>query len=162
MDIPKITGKITGGERAVEQVQSFAGHLRDELRTSVSRLGQALLLRVKQKLSGEVLKAPTGNLKGSMNERLEESGDSIMAIVGTSLGRVPYARIHEYGGIITPKRGEFLTFKTADGSWHRVRQVVMPERSYLRSSLAELRPTVAQEVQNACRRAARASGLKSA
>ena len=79
---------------------------------------------------------------------------------------VPYARIHEYGGRILPKRRRFLTIPqekafigrsalnfdlnfgrlggkpylfTKDGTaaYRLVRQVVIPERPYLRPAFAE-------------------------
>lgn len=158
--VPNVTGSMEGGDREIRKVQSFAGALHDELLTSVSQLGNALLLRVRQKLSGPVLKAPTGNLKGATNLQITDSADAITASVGVSLGTIPYARIHEYGGVILPKNGPYLVFKTADGAWHKVKSVTMPERSYLRSSLNEMRPTIAGEIQNACKRAASASGLR--
>lgn len=44
---------------------------------------------------------------------------------------VAYAGIHQFGGVIKPKNGEYLTFKGLNGGFSRVKQVVMPARPYL-------------------------------
>jgi hypothetical protein len=43
---------------------------------------------------------------------------------------------------------------TADGSWHMVRSVTMPERSYMRSGLADKRDAYVEQMRNAARSAA--------
>jgi len=50
--------------------------------------------------------------------------------------RLVYARIHELGGIIRAKSAPYLIFKTASG-WVKTKEVKMPKRSYLRSSVRE-------------------------
>jgi len=157
--IPPISGKVVGGEQMVAKITSLRAAIREELEATVSKLGDDVLARVKAKLSGPVLKAPTGNLRGSINKLMENTGDSIKASIGTSTAVIPYARIHEYGGVITPKNGPYLRFKTPDGKWHQVKSVTIPERSYLRSSLAEVEPIVATQIKAACRRAIQRVGL---
>jgi phage gpG-like protein len=154
-----IKGTIIGGKAVIKNLNSFHEKLHAELLRTVTKLGAQLELLVKQKLSGPVLKAPTGNLKGSINTKIEDTKTAITASVGTSVGAIPYARIHEYGGTILPKNGPYLVFKTPDGAWHKVTQVVMPERSYLRSSLGDLEQTIEKQIRLACRRAAASSGL---
>lgn len=55
--------------------------------------------------------------------------------IGTNL---VYAAIHEFGGIITPKNGEFLVFEVEGfGGWTDkvfARQVEIPARPYLRTA----------------------------
>lgn len=46
-----------------------------------------------------------------------------------------YAAIHEYGGEITPKHGEYLVFQTPDGEWHSVRSVHIREKRYAREAI---------------------------
>jgi phage gpG-like protein len=83
-----------------------------------------------------------------------------VASVGTSVGTIPYARIHEWGGTIVPKTADYLVFKTPDGAWHKVKQVVIPERSYLRSSLGDKKLTIEQQVRASAARAAAKAGFK--
>ena len=48
--------------------------------------------------------------------------------VGSSL---PYARIHQLGGEITPKRGPYLLIPIGGGRFLRVKKVTIPARPYL-------------------------------
>lgn len=50
---------------------------------------------------------------------------------------VIYGRIHELGGTIRPVRKKYLTFRTKDGTWHRVAQVTMPKRPYLEPAVTK-------------------------
>lgn len=43
--------------------------------------------------------------------------------------------IREFGGIIKATNGEYLTFRTEDGAWHRVPSVMHPAQPYLRPAL---------------------------
>lgn len=42
-----------------------------------------------------------------------------------------YARAHNDGAIIKPKKGKYLKFKTADGRWVSVKQVRIKKRTFL-------------------------------
>ncbi len=88
---------------------------------------------IETKLSGQVLNQRSGLLVSSIFSQVVEDGSSVMGIVGAN---TPYARIHEYGGVIEPKNALALRFQI-NGQWVTVKRVVMPERSYLRSTLAE-------------------------
>ena len=69
-------------------------------------------------------------------------------------GSVLYARIHEKGGTIRA-RGAFLVFKiiagysSGKGPWVRVRQVRIPERSYLEPALIKNESKVVREINKA-------------
>ena len=54
--------------------------------------------------------------------------------VGTD---VVYAAIQEYGGVINAKNAPWLTFKTDDGAWHRVKSVTIKPKPYLRPAFDE-------------------------
>jgi phage gpG-like protein len=73
------------------------------------------------KLSGQVLKARSGRLRDSITASIDRKGDVATATVGSDL---PYAAIHEYGGTIL--RSRIKSYR-----------IVEPERSYLRSALAD-------------------------
>ena len=49
-------------------------------------------------------------------------------MVGSNL---PYARIHQLGGTIRPKKGKFLKFRGLDGEDVFVKEVTIPARPYL-------------------------------
>ena len=44
----------------------------------------------------------------------------------------PQVRQLEFGGTISAKNGEYLTFKTKDGQWHRVKEVFQPAKPHWR------------------------------
>lgn len=54
------------------------------------------------------------------------NGDTI--VIGTNK---KYAKIHNEGGVITPKKGKYLYFKGDDGNLRKVTQVVIPQRKFL-------------------------------
>lgn len=98
----------------------------------------------KANLGGAVLQPRTGRLRNSIFKDVREDTRGIIEGVVGSEG-VPYARIHELGGVtkphrIEPKSGKALAFMS------RGQQVFakfvnhpgskIPERSYLRSALA--------------------------
>lgn len=62
----------------------------------------------------------TGNLRRSIT--MEMVNDK-KVIVGSNLA---YARIHDEGGVITPKKGKFLRFQVG-GQWVSVRKVTIPK-----------------------------------
>ena len=89
-----------------------------------------------RKLSGQVLNVRTGRLRSSFGTQRarHQSGVGVYGLVGTN---VVYARIHEVGGVIKPKAGKYLRFKTADGFWHTVKEVTIPARPYAAPAMRE-------------------------
>ena len=74
----------------------------------------------------------TGNLFNSL--RVQEVG-AWHALVGTS--GVIYAAIHEFGGVITPKRAKYLSWIGKGGERVFAKRVKMPARPYLRPAFDE-------------------------
>ncbi len=78
---------------------------------------------LKLSVSGFILNVRTGRLRSSIGSLVEGGEDSLKATIGSGVRqgkRVPYADIHEIGGMIIPKRKRFLTIpldaaKTAAG-----------------------------------------------
>lgn len=122
----------------------------------MSRLVLALSNRVKfQKLSGQVLKNRTGTLRRSIAPNVSAAGN---VIIGTVATNVEYAHIQEYGGKtpahdIFPKKGRALAFMMG-GKQVIVKSVhhpgsVIPEHSFMRTSLAEMEPEIKVAFENA-------------
>ncbi len=65
----------------------------------------------KRKVRGDVLKVRSGEYRAAIHSNApEESGGRIEAKVGIRQGPAsPYAAIHETGGPISPKNGQYLT-----------------------------------------------------
>lgn len=129
----------------------------DRVRGAVRKSAMRLLAHVKsKKLSGQVLNVRTGRLRRSITAKFSESGAKFTSVVGTA---VKYARIHEYGfkGEVNVREHSRLQTK----AWGRditpthvvvsphARNVNMPERSFMRSSLSELRPTIVKDIRAA-------------
>ena len=57
---------------------------------------------------------------------------------------VPYAAIHEFGGVITPKVAKFLKF-VVGGKFVQAKRVVIPPRPYMRPSLDQSRGRILEE-----------------
>ena len=77
-----------------------------------------------------------------------EAIDDFAVKVGVDLATVPYARIHEFGGVIKPKNGKYLVFEI-NGQKVFAKSVTMPARPYLRPALHDNRDAVRKEVQDA-------------
>lgn len=75
------------------------------------------------KRSGKIL-TNTARLRDSV----ETATTANSVLIGSN---VEYARIHQYGGIIKPKKAKSLAFKGADGSLRFAKQVTIPARPYL-------------------------------
>lgn len=143
-----ITGEIKGDREVVSDLRRFDAAARGEIQNGIGRITLKLLTRVKaQKLSGQALNVRTGRLRRSITQRIESGAEEISGIVGTN---VDYAAAHEYGfkGAVTVKQHLRLV-KQAFGRplkspvWSTVsthtKNVSLPERSFLRSALADMK-----------------------
>jgi phage gpG-like protein len=159
-------GQLASGQKALTEAMVRV----------VNRLSILVQAHVKgQKLTGQVLHVRTGTLRRSINRRVYQEGEAVWAVVGTN---VRYAAIHEYGftgavsvrehvrKIRAPARMVVVKNKLSKsgvGTWQRkqgavvgeavvkqhVRQVSMPERSFLRSSIRDLEPIIRRDIRAA-------------
>jgi phage gpG-like protein len=89
--------------------------------------------------SVDQLNVRSGNLRAGIDYDMDKRGMASVARVGAS---AKYAGIHEFGGTIKARNAEYLTFKTRDGGWVRVKEVTMPARPYIRPSIMDHLPDV--------------------
>lgn len=85
-------------------------------------------------LSGRALKRRTGRLRSSLTAHVAIVGDHVVGRLGTN---VIYARIHEKGGEIRPKRAKALRFQIPGVGWRTVKKVTMPKRPFLRPAFED-------------------------
>jgi len=133
-----------------------ADSLHDALADKLDALSRALQARVVEKLSGEVLARHSGALADSIFASLEDGGTNFTAEIGSS--GVVYAAIQEYGGKtaahdIVAVKAKALAFMTG-GALHFARSVhhpgsLIPARSYLGSSLDEMRDDIENGLKDA-------------
>jgi phage gpG-like protein len=142
---------LEGADALDQRLGGYADALANDLTAKASVLATALADKVKfEKLSGEVLNTRSGALKDSIAAEVSTDGDGILAVVG-SQGDVKYAAIQEYGGRtaaheILPDKASVLAFLVG-GVARFARRVQhpgsnIPDRSYLRSSLDEMRDDI--------------------
>lgn len=136
-----MTINITVNDSVIQaKFKSMGARTNASLKTAIYDLVEKLRTHiVNDKLLGQVLNRRTGRLGQSIQTKVTSDATSIVGIV-YSAGDVKYAAIHEYGGTVrtrlgtgqgVPKPGGQATFE-------------MPERSYMRSSLADM----AQDIKN--------------
>lgn len=131
--------------------------LRQALSDKANVLAIELAAKVQQKLSGDVLNQKSGALARSIVTTIDELSTNISVTVASN-GDVKYAAIHEFGGVIppheiVPNKARALVFvvsgKQAFAARVNLPAIVMPERCYLRSSLAEMADEIREEFAQA-------------
>jgi phage gpG-like protein len=142
---------LEGLEETSARLNGYPAALQAALGAKASELAAALTDVVKNdKLSGAVLNSRTGALRDSIVTNVTADADGILASVGSE-GDVKYAAIQEYGGKtsaheILPAKADVLAFVIGDAQ-HFARRVehpgsLIPERSYLRSALADMKDEI--------------------
>lgn len=151
-----ISLKITGTERVVEGFQLRVGRVRAAAKSSLDAWAVELAGYIKStKLSGSPLHRRSGRLSASVHPVMENSSDAVTGGAASGSG-VPYAKIHEFGGVINHPGGTaFFVSQLLGGraffvsnasaianSLPRTKPhpIPIPERSYMRSSLREEAP----------------------
>jgi phage gpG-like protein len=128
-------------------------HIRAALAAKAGTLAAELQAKIQQKLSGDVLQMRSGALAGSIGVTIDETSTGVAVRIATSPD-VKYAAIHEFGGTIpphqlVPDKARALAFivggKQAFAARVNLPAITMPERSYMRSSLAEIADEIRDE-----------------
>lgn len=158
--------QITGTDRAIAQITETGKGIERSMRDTVGRLTLKLQRKVRaDKLTGQVLKVRTGNLRRSIDTAVINSASGTVGVVSTN---VKYGRVHEYGfsGGVTVRAhlrrakmvyGKQVNPFVANVSSH-TRMMNLPERSFLRSALADMSEEIQMELLAAANRAIRGGG----
>ncbi len=121
-----------------------------DTRPLMASVGEALVSGTIRRFAAE--KAPDGSAWEKSKRAAEENGQTLTdtgrlrksidfaatpdkVMVGSNL---PYARIHQLGGTIRPKKGKALKFRGRNGKDVIVSRVNMPARPYLGVSKADM------------------------
>lgn len=140
---------ITGDERLIGRLRQIG----DEVPNAINRgMNQATALVqsyiMEQKLLGQVLNRRTGNLQRNIRSAVERLDDRQLKGSVYVTSHAPYARVHEYGGIvhvpkIVPVNKRALHFFVGSKEVFAMsadpHDVTMPQRSFMRTALAEKR-----------------------
>lgn len=112
--------------------------------------------RTRKLLLGEVLNRRSGRLWRSIHAETFRRIGRVVGIVGTN---VKYAAIHEFGGIIRPKKaGGVLVWKGEDGPIF-AKSVKIPQRPYLSRAFRERQAVASRLIRRAIFRELRGPGL---
>jgi len=118
---------------------------------------------MRNRLSGQVLNVRTGNLRRSIHHQVTSSGGLVVGEVNTN---VRYGAAHEYGfaGTVNVK-ASMRQIRQAFGRPLKSpryvqirahsRNVRLPERSFLRSALCDMKPGIEADLQKSIERALR-------
>lgn len=141
--------QVVGADRVIARLGEMPGKINTAAKSSLDAWATELAGYIKaDKLSGQVLNRRSGRLSASVHPVTEQTSSSISGGAGGGAG-VPYAKIHEFGGMIpahqiVAKNAQALSF-TVDGIKRfaksvQIPDVQMPERSYMRSAFKEEAP----------------------
>ena len=160
-----ITVQLVNGDRIAAKLANCTNSIRDALSAAILASVIQMEARVKDKLSGPVLRNRTGRLRNSVVSTLT---DDATTITGTVAAKTPYAAIQEYGGttrahLIQARDANSLAFVM--GGKMVFSKIVnhpgsnIPARSYLRSTLAENALPINERLRHAVQQAIYDQGL---
>ncbi len=101
------------------------------------------------RIQGGTTLRDTSRLYNSITSRVSSDGKNVS--IGTN---VIYAPLMHFGGIIRPKNGKFLIFKTPLGGWVKLKSVTIKPRPYLGVSVddsQEILTTIEEYLDKALR-----------
>jgi phage gpG-like protein len=152
---------LEGAAELSARLAALPDDLRAALAEKIDALAQDIYAQVVGvNLSGGVLETRTGALRNSIHLRRDGQGSSAEIVAD---GGAPYDAIHEFGGKtaaheIIPDKAKALAFMF-NGKQAFARRVThpgsqIPERSYLRSALAEKGADILQAIADVVTEAA--------
>ncbi len=147
-----ISFKLSGDLGVLAQIETRRAALFAALVERINYWDQRLQQRIQQKLSGEVLHQRSGKLKRSIEvipAVADEAAGTISGRVVGAGGPAWYGKLHEFGGTFAVKAS---TRRHVSKAHIRVivkaHTVTFPERSFMRSSQAELKPDILAGLQD--------------
>ncbi|MDO5058581.1 MAG: HK97 gp10 family phage protein [Neisseria sp.] len=151
----------------MHEIQTALNLTDRRIATEVERSLAFLLFRLQKriktdKLLGQVLNRRTGNLRANIVRQMEQNGKVLSGVVGIAPG-APYGKLHEYGfsgTVSVPAHirmqkqafGRRLKTPLAVKVSAHTRKLNLPERSFMRTALADIEPLVQSEFNAALER----------
>lgn len=147
---------LVGDRELVARMKALPTSVAQSLRAKVEVLTIKLQAHIiLDKLSGQVLNKRSGDLKASIQRKIEATELAVFGIV-YSAGDVKYAKAHEFGfeGDVTVKqhtrtvvfgKEAAMPFSVGPYTMH----MKMPERSFMRSSLKDMREEISTGLKEA-------------
>lgn len=156
--------EFIGGDVLVALLRAYGDKVQTAIVKSVARSALRLQSEVmERRLSGQVLNVRTGNLRRSIHQRVTNTGSAVIGEVNTN---VRYGMAHEYGfaGTVNVKAslrqvrqafGRPLKSPRYVQVRAHSRNVRLPERSFLRTALRDLKPEIEADLRNSVKGALR-------
>lgn len=154
--------RFHGDQQVIASIKDMGPKVAAAAKDAISRGTMKVLALSKTKVSGDLLKNRTGTLRRAINARITANEWQIVGTVGIKL---TYAAAHEFGCHKTVSVPAHLRMMKV--AWGRPvkepRQIMvgahsmkmnLPERSYLRSSLKELRGDIVADLRASVNKAA--------
>ena len=153
--------KMTGDREWADYIGRLPRSMQTAVASKMEDLATKISDDIKSKLSGSVLRARTGKLRNSIYARVYMGSTNVTMSFG-SRGDVPYAGLHEYGGVVnhpgvpgtinktmpmTSKSGVINQFARSV----RPHQIPIPKRSYIKSTRDEMLPSINSKIIEALR-----------
>lgn len=148
--------EFIGGDVLAAVLRSYGDKVQTAIVQSVGRSALRLQREVMQnRLSGQVLNVRTGNLRRSIHQQVTNTGGAVIGEVNTN---VRYGKAHEYGfaGTVNVKAslrqvrqafGRPLKSPRYVQVRAHSRNVRLPERSFLRTALRDMKPMIEADLQ---------------
>lgn len=140
-----------------ERFEAFDARLRVNLIRAIRESALDVEVRAKELVTGPVLRVRSGTLRRSIHSQVEAFDGGVRGIISTN---VPYARIHELGGIFhVPEHIRRVTeafgrrLRTPTYATVRAHEVRFPERPFMRRALSEMTIQIRARIRQAVREA---------
>jgi HK97 gp10 family phage protein len=149
--------RVEGDAELIRRFEGMSDEMRKALRAKTQILAYALQAKVTSKLHGEVLNKQTGALSRSIDNRVESNPTNVKGYVFSS-GDVKYAARWEFGTgpyDIYPVKAKVLAFMIGVKQVFakHVRNPGNEPRSFMRSSIADIKDEIVEGLTAALRQA---------
>jgi len=142
----RLRSKVVGVPEAAGALEAMGKELGGRALRTAALSGAKILENAWRDEVGYV----TGSYKRSIQSRVTaESQGRVEVTVGTDIVKPPYPWVLEYGMTICVKTAKWLTFKTKDGAWHRVKCVTIPPKGWARRAWDKSIGKVEREIADA-------------
>ncbi len=148
-----ITVEAKGLDTLVGKMRLLPDKFRAELNKRLAVQALLLVNHIKQdKLSGQVLHVKSGDLRDSIFQENVQNDASGVTYKVASGGNLRYAAIHEFGGTIKHPGSDKLQVFDVGGrtvfTHHTApHDIPMPQRSYMRTALADNKAQIVAAIQ---------------
>lgn len=144
-------------QAVIAHLQAMPDRIRQSLIRAVTASAIAVQAKTMSNLAGVVLQERTHHLHDSIHYEVDSDEHSVTATVGTN---VAYARVHEFGGVIdipTHYRKMTMAFgrpvATPRDILVSAHKANYPERSFLRTALADQAEAIRERIESAVQQA---------